>query len=108
MAYKTRSKKGKTSFFINVLAILLLLSLLLKFDAVANVVDPNNKIGLKTIADDAFPIIGGILFIAIGLLTFASVWVSVSLIVVGVIMVLARLYMIWKRKQAGAPNVMTE
>jgi hypothetical protein len=94
-----RKKQSKVSILLTILAILLVIATLLKFDAVANVVDPGGKMKLQNIANDSFPIILGSMLILIGLITIASVWVSVAFIIVGTIMLAQRFYQIYQRNK---------
>lgn len=98
MAPRKQKNKG-ISTIMTILAILLLIATLLKFDAVANIVDPNKKLGLQNIANDAFPIILGTMLIILGVATLASLWVSVAFIAVGVILIAQRAYQIYQRKK---------
>ena len=71
--------------------------LLLRFDAVAKVVDPSGKLGVQNFANDAFPILLGALLVVIGIATIASVWVSAALIIVGVITIIGKAVSIYNR-----------
>lgn len=95
-----RKKTSKVSTLMTILAVLLLIAMLLKFDAVAKVVDPDGKLGVQNIANDAFPIILGVMLVVIGIATIASVWVSVAFIAVGVVLVAQRAYQIYQRNKA--------
>ena len=94
-----KKKPSKIDILVAIIAFLLLLSMLLKFDAVANVVDPGGKMKIQNIANDAFPILLGSMLIILGIATIASVWVSIAFIVVGIILVAQRAYQIYQRKQ---------
>lgn len=94
-----KKKPSKISVLLVFLAILLLIATLLKFDAVANVVDPGGKMKLQNIANDSFPIILGSMLLLIGLITVLSAWVSIAFIIVGVILILQRIYQIWQRNK---------
>lgn len=97
-----RKKQSKTSVLLTILAIILVIVTLLKFDAVSNVVDPSGKLGLQNIANDAFPLVLGLMLIVIGIAAAASVWVSIAFIVVGVVMIGQRIYQIWNRNKGGS------
>jgi len=85
---------------IGLIALLLLIATLLKFDAVSNVVDPNKKLGLQNLANDAFPILLGTLILIIGIATIATVWVSVAFILIGLFLIGQRVYQIWNRNSS--------
>jgi len=95
----TRKKKKSTiEIILSILSIILVLMVLLKFDAVANVIDPDGKIGIKSIVNDGFPIVLGLTLVLLGVAAAATVWVGIGLITVGVIMVLVKVYTIYNRK----------
>lgn len=94
-----RKKTSKINTLVTILAILLLIATLLKFDVVAQAIDKDGKLGLQNIANDAFPILLGAMLIILGLATIATVWVSVAFIAVGAILVMQRAYQIWNRKK---------
>jgi protein-S-isoprenylcysteine O-methyltransferase Ste14 len=94
-----RKKNSFIGVLMVVFAILLILATLLKFDAVANVVDPNGKMNIQNIANDSFPILLGGLLLLIGLITVTSVWVSVAFIIVGTVLIFQRLYQIYQRNK---------
>ena len=94
-----KKKQSSVSTLLVVLSILLILATLLKFDAVANVIDPDKKMGLQNIANDAFPILLGAMLVIVGIATIASVWVSVAFIAVGAIMILQRAWQIYNRNK---------
>jgi hypothetical protein len=85
-----------------ILSILLVIALLLKFDVVANVVDPTGKMKLQNIANDSFPILLGTMLVVVGIATIASVWVSIAFIAVGVVMIAQRGYQIYMRNKASS------
>lgn len=93
-----RKKKSTSSVLLTILSVILLLLILLKFDVVANAIDPDNKLGVAAFASDAFPIVLGLTLIVIGVAAAASVWVAVALIAVGVVMLASKAYSIYKRK----------
>jgi hypothetical protein len=95
-----RKKPSKVSTLMAILSILLVIALLLKFDVVANVVDPNGKMKLQNIANDSFPILLGTMLVILGIATIASVWVSVAFIAVGVVMIAQRAYQIYQRNKS--------
>lgn len=93
-----RKKKLSTiDLIIGLIALFLLIATLLKFDAVSNVIDPEKKLGLQNIANDAFPILLGSLLMILGIATIASIWVSIAFIAVGLFLVGQRIYQIWNR-----------
>jgi hypothetical protein len=94
-----KKKTSKVNSLLVILAILLLIATLLKFDVVANVVDPNGKMKLQNIANDAFPLLLGTMLVILGIATIATVWVSIAFIAVGVIMVAQRGYQIYMRNK---------
>ncbi len=92
-------KKTSNNMLITVLAVILFILFILKFDAVSSAIDPTGKMGLAGIVNDAFPIVLGIVLIVLGITAVATVWVAIALIAVGVGMLASRLYSIWKRNQ---------
>lgn len=104
MAIKKRNDTNK--ILMTIVSVLLLLMFLLKFDAVAKVVDPEGKLGVQDFASNAFIILLGVLLIIVGLAAAATIWVAVATIAVGVGMIAFKSYSLWQQyspqiKQAG-------
>ncbi|KKM08713.1 hypothetical protein LCGC14_1723370 [marine sediment metagenome] len=97
-------KKNPNNILLTIMAILLLVLFILKFDVVTSAIDPTGKMGLAGIVNDSFPIVLGVVLIIIGIAAAATVWVAVALVAVGVGMVASRLYSIWKRNQKTTLN----
>lgn len=93
-------KKKSNNLLLTILSIALLLLFVLKFDVIANAIDPDGKLGVSGFANDAFPIVLGVALIVIGIAAAATVWVAVALIAVGVGLVASRLYSIFKRNSS--------
>lgn len=102
-----RRKKNSSQMLLTILSIVLLILFVLKFDVVVNAIDPDNKLGLSGIVNDAFPIVLGAVLILVGIAAAASVWVAVALIAIGVGMIASKAYSIWSRNKTG-PNIAQE
>lgn len=97
-----RKKKQSTiEVILTIFAVLLLITLLLRFDAVAKIVDPSGKMGLQNLANDAFPILLGATLVIVGVATIASVWVSAALIIIGVVTIVGKAVSIYNRNPAN-------
>ncbi len=97
-------RKRPNNILLTIMAILLLVLFILKFDAVVSAIDPTGKMGLAGIVNDSFPIVLGAVLIIVGIAAAATVWVAVALVAVGVGMVASRFYSIWKRNQKTTIN----
>lgn len=100
-----KKKKSTIDIILTFLSVLLIIALLLRFDAVAKVVDPTGKMGLQNLANDVFPILLGATLVVIGLGAIASVWVSAALILIGVVTIVGKAVSIYNRNGAGSPDI---
>lgn len=100
-----RKKKRPIDILLSVLAIVLVILILLKFDVVMNAIDPDGKLGLQAIVADAFPVVLGITLIVLGIAAASTVWVGIGLITVGVIIVLSRVYSMLNRNTSTPIDV---
>ena len=98
-------RKKNNNVLLTILSIVLLLLFVLRFDAVVNIIDPENKIGVKGFVSDAFPIVLGAVLILVGIAAAASVWVAVALIAVGVGLLASKIYGIYKRTRKPSPDL---
>ena len=95
MAYK--KKQSKVSILLTILSIILVLLMILKFDVVTNAIDPTGKMGIAGYVSDAWPVVLGLTLVTAGIAIAASPWVAVAFIAVGVLMVISKVYAIYKR-----------
>jgi hypothetical protein len=98
-----RKKKKPIDIILAILAILLLLAMILRFDVIADAIDPAGKLGLQNIANDAFPILLGATLVTLGVSVIASPWVAVALIAVGAVILLSKIYGLVNREK-GLPD----